>query len=423
MDVADIRKILRVAHNFAFFTALYTCIVCGMYEKGGIGLPVYAWRLALAVLLLWAFFLFADFLPGRFRHFFSFTAAVVFGIVISFVLIHFVAGEFTAIKVPFCILVFVLSGMSYKEHNSSKPIFYPDLLPLSVYIILWGLGALLASGSIMRIALIFEIADIFIFIIFLELTNLESSMNQVRDRAYLPAATIRERNKTELLFFVIAAGLLILLSLLVPTSGKIVDLMSQATIVFLRWLIEVIVKILAMLPTGEDTTETMMEMAKGIQFQEGGMMNEKLWNVIYVIALIAIVILFIFCIAKLLLEFYKKFQRTQYSDSADVSEFIFPTDDKKGRSASERKPGFFDRTNESRIRRAYIKFIKSYPDSKYITKALTPTQIEELVRKGDRSGLERLHDLYEKARYKETDCSADEVREMRGLCHANTKTG
>ena len=74
-----------------------------------------------------------------------------------------------------------------------------------------------------------------------------------------------------------------------------------------------------MLPTGEDTTETMMEMAKGIQFQEGGMMNEKLWNVIYVIALIAIVILFIFCIAKLLLEFYKKFQRTQYSDSADVS--------------------------------------------------------------------------------------------------------
>ncbi len=423
MEIADIRKILRTAHNLVFFTAILTCIVSGMCEKTGSTASSYALRLVVSVLMLWSFFLYADFLPGRFKNFFAFTGAVFVGIVVSFVLIHFVAGQFNSIRFTYSALILVLCGMSYKEHNSSKPIFHPDLLPLVVYVILWGFGALVASRNIMRFALIFEIADIFIFILHLELSNLETSMNHVRDRAYLPAETIRKRNRTELLFFMTAVIMLMIFSLLIPYSGKVADYASRAAVTVLRWLVLAFLKIISLFPATDDLTENMMEFAKGFEFEKEGLVNEKLWDVIYVISLIVIIALFIFCIVKLLIEFYKKFQRAQYSDSTDVSEFIFPTDDKKNRSVTDKKPGFFDRTNEARIRRAYIRFIRSHPDSKYITKALTPTQIEELVRQGDRSGLERLHDIYEKARYKENDCSAEEVREMRGLCHAKNKTG
>lgn len=141
---------------------------------------------------------------------------------------------------------------------------------------------------------------------------------------------------------------------------------------------------------------------------------ERIFTVIGVLALVAFLILLLFML-------YRKITSHEKAAGVEVREFVSPKmqRDKISRSVSREKPRFFDRSVEGRIRKIYFRAVRRRiaPKQK-LSKALTPSQIEDFVNLTQSPSLSQLHEAYEKARYDTEACTKEDLEKAKkGASH------
>jgi hypothetical protein len=76
---------------------------------------------------------------------------------------------------------------------------------------------------------------------------------------------------------------------------------------------------------------------------------------------------------------------------------------------------FADRSPKAKIRRKYKKFIKKSPSFNDIEDVMTPEELENTAYKDTYENKQKIHELYEKARYSNTPVSGKDVAEFERL--------
>lgn len=152
-------------------------------------------------------------------------------------------------------------------------------------------------------------------------------------------------------------------------------------------------------PQGMGQSQMMMEM-----------FGEPTWQIPPIVTYIFLGAVGVFLAAGLcaaVWRLFKDFGRS-YTDSRDLVQHLTKDDQDQGAALRRRwkLPGDWDRSPNAVVRRRYrkavLKLMEEAPEA-----WLSPAEIEE------RAGLEspRLHELYEKARYGQQGCTAEEARE------------
>ena len=118
---------------------------------------------------------------------------------------------------------------------------------------------------------------------------------------------------------------------------------------------------------------------------------------------------------------YRKITSHEKAAGVEVREFVSPKmkRDKISRSVSREKPRFFDRSVEGRIRKLYFRAVRRRMAPKQkLSKALTPSQIEDFVNLTQSPSLSQLHEAYEKARYDTEACTKEDLEKAKkGASH------
>ena len=114
------------------------------------------------------------------------------------------------------------------------------------------------------------------------------------------------------------------------------------------------------------------------------------------------------------LRVVKKFYRP-YRENNDEQEFISPVDQNESLLSRilPKRPLFLDRSPNAVVRRAYRKTVEKKAARQKDPGALmvrTPEEIEDYIKLDAAEDREKLHTLYEKARYSKEGVSKEEAR-------------
>ncbi len=414
-ELTDSRVILRILHNCIFFASLMASIALSVYDRQDIPVGTYMPQLLLAALFISLFFIYSDAVLAWGGGFFLFSIRLLIGLAAMFFASYFIMGANVLLMFLITLTGVVNSGMVYYEHNRGKRTFYPTPAVIILYVFVFLIGNYLKDTKITGLAVGSLIAEIVIFILYHEFTNLEFSIKQVRDRAYVPTEVIRKQNRYELAFFLLPTAIVTGLCFLFPYSSQVADFLFKVLTKLTGLILRLIYFLATLMPMDDSETGSQTDFSKlPMDLSEK---SSKLWDIIFALAGIGLALLIAWALVRTVIEFYKRFMRTGVSDDDVVSEFVNP-DEKRGGGLEKTKISFFDRSPAARIRRRYIHFIKKHPGSKEIASSDTPTQLEEKALGEARASYTGLHDLYEKVRYSDKECSAADVSNFNGMARS-----
>jgi len=411
-DLSATRSVLRIIHNGIFFGCILSAVTVSFCDKYGIAPALYIFRLLAAFLFVILFFLFKDFvLAGSKNHGFAlFLAQLVAGIALVYFAGRFIIGDYTVIKIMMILLSLAIAVMAFYEHNHGKPAFYPSFLVIPVYAAVFFFGRYLKDDTVMVIAVAAEVASIFVYIIDHEFTNLEFSIKQVKDRAYVPTETIRKQNLSQLLMFLLPMGVLVVLCFLFPYSGQVADLFISVIVFITRTVINLLLKTSDMIPE-----ETQLDGPGSVYGQIPTKEFEKLarlWDIVFYLATIIMVLVIVWALVSIIRQFYKRFKQSSFVGRQDSSEFLDPGEEKRKNREKGAAIGFFDRSARASVRRIYKRFIKKHPGAREISRADTPRELEKKALGDKVRNYPELRNIYEKARYSPSGCTKEDAARL-----------
>jgi hypothetical protein len=171
----------------------------------------------------------------------------------------------------------------------------------------------------------------------------------------------------------------------------------------------------------EEVAVTKSQGAGGIDFgelapQEENLFLDKLWEILSYVMSIAVILLCIYIIVSLIISFYKRFQQTAAVKERDKVEYLKP---KENISSVHKEDSshisFADRSPKAKIRRKYKKFIKKSPGFNDIEDVMTPEELENTAYKDTYENKQKIHELYERARYGNIPVGGKDVAEFERL--------
>ena len=408
--------ILRVIHNawMAWGFTFFFCLVTSERTPQNIALTF----------LLPAYALLCDYLQKKSRNFFLFFGLLAGG----WIGIGFAIPD-TFLRIDALIIAFMAMFFTFFARFSEQYIFYPRGGFLASGIIMFILGALTERPAASRFAFVYEVVLSVLILLCRSEESLEDAVAQVPKGGIIPMDTIRAQYRRNLAKWLIGgAGCLVLLWIF-RSGDFIANAIEQSVRFLLLWIIRFINWIISLFPVPD--MEQMQQFDTG-SFEPGaaGTANPILQIFFQILEYAAFVIfaaIAAFLVYRIFLALYRNFRGARIRGT-DTFEYYKPEQKKEKAAAGTRDTvSFFDRSAEASVRRRYIRLVREGTRFDAVEKSDTPHEIErktiadgqtgealETEEPGDteRSPAERIHRIYEKARY-DRKATAEDLAAMR----------
>lgn len=385
-----------------------------------------------------AVFIFAgELIESRVKNFFAFSGSFAAMLVLTAALIFTQPGSSIVMIINVCAVVFF-----FYSRVSGKSVFYPGgallLYPVFAYI----LGLATESASIRNVAVFCELLSIILIIIYYNELNLKTELMAIKDRSAVPYERIRKTSATVLGVTISAVVAVTALTALFVHGRAVIDAIRTFLVMLIQKFFEWLKSI-----TGDPADEysstgqgALPDLSDIIGQNEDDPFMEKFWDIVTAVVFVLVAILAVFLIIKIVRAFYKNFMMGNAGAQTDKIEYLDPHDIKADdtNDKSRRRAGLFpDMSPAARIRRSYVKWIKSGAGAPCVCATQTPSEIEVtafsrnsgafLVHNSDKisshavnfafddSVSAEIHDLYELARYHSADCTPADAKKMQEL--------
>ena len=326
----------------------------------------------------------------------------------------FKAGNYSYVPV-LVVLIGALLVATYAHLNEVCVIqpTYWMLVYLGGYLLL---ATFMKSNMPLQFGELYTICIIVFSFIYSVLHRQDRRLRLSSDRTYVPSERIRSANFILMSF---GSGIVFFIGIVFLVIGhgeKIINAIWNAILGFLRYLFAGLDY-----EAQEEVAVTGSQGGSGIDFgelapQEENLFLDKLWEILSYVMSIAVILLCIYIIVSLIISFYKRFQQTAAVKERDKVEYLKP---KENISSIHKEDSshisFTDRSPKAKIRRKYKKFIKKSPGFNDIEDVMTPEELENTAYKDVYENKQKIHELYERARYSNVPVSGKDVAEFERL--------
>lgn len=336
-----------------------------------------------------------------------------------YTLAHLSALFFIFMGAPFYPFVHLALGViasviMYADRAMRRRDFYPTPFWLAYPVLIYIAGYMEKGESLRGLGVFAEVVLIGLFFVYRNQLSMERTFNTAKDYVRVPYRKIKMVNACVFgLFAVTAIVLALALSqifngeALVRTVFRgILGLYGLLTL-GLFWLVSHLFPDFGGSMTAMDSADIAMALAA---YQEEHPYLMMMWRAVELAISIVGIALFVWILRNVWKEFYREF-RTADLETDDVRLKIVNEEDRKQERVAAkrvRRPGIF--SPAARMRRMYVRYIRSHPGVDRIRPSHTPKELEAAV---EAHGDVRIRELYERARYAPGLVTDEDVREMK----------
>ena len=261
-------------------------------------------------------------------------------------------------------------------------------------------------------------AYVILVMVFTNLSNLDEYLEVNKETANIPNRQINRSNTVVLgIFILITVAVMFLL----PLTG--LDKVLSAFFVYIFNGIVYLLKLIRFkrsdAPIEEEDLQPPKPEFPGVNggAEEAGAMAlwvENMFKVLFILILVFLAFMLIRIIVRAIINTVRRFYQP-IAENDDIAEFLEPTQEASSVFGRSDRPGLFDRTPNGIVRKQYRRVLESRDKDRAIRTSYTPEELENAAHLEESEDRERLHTLYEKARYSENGVSREEAKEIRRL--------
>lgn len=400
--------------------------------------------------------LWAEFLQKRVSRFGLYTLGHLAGVAAVLLLTPWAASRM--LSLPFCLIILTAS---YYARINERLLFYPSSAVLVPGLLLYLAAAFMGRTDLGVTAFLGELCSGILLLLYRGQDSLETALDQIPKGGTVPYDRIRQAYARSMGKWVgigaAAAGLLFLFH----SGRRLFELAGSAVRALARLILRGVFYLLSLFhaeeSVGQGSSSAAMPepMGAGEPLSEGMQrFLDILWRVVTaaVVALAAwLIFLAVRAAVRSLMQRFAgaRIRGTDQVEYYDVRERV-----RQAKSPVRGKPGFFDRSPSAGIRRRYAACLRKGPGAAELRRSDTPRELEQHAfpdRKGMRNGsaqnqrsaqetpryaeipsgtlytrtgnteaaeeaqesVKLMHRLYEKARYSDEACTAEELAAVR----------
>ena len=400
--------------------------------------------------------LWAEFLQKRVSRFGLYTLGHLAGVAAVLLLTPWAASRM--LSLPFCLIILTAS---YYARINERLLIYPSPAALVPGLLLYLAAAFMGRTDLGITAFLGELCSGILLLFFRGQDSLETALDQIPKGGTVPYDRIRQAYARSMGKWVgigaAAAGLMFLFH----SGRRLFELAGSAVRALARLILRGVFYLLSLLHAGESAGQDSSSAAMPEPMEAGEPLSEGmqrfldiLWRVVTaaVVALAAwLIFLAVRAAVRSLMQRFAgaRIRGTDKVEYYDVRERV-----KKAKSPVPERPGFFHRSPSAGIRRRYAACLRRGPGAAKLRRSDTPRELERHAfpdRKGMRGGtaqnqesaqeasryaeipsgtpytrtgnvgaaeeaqesVELMHRLYEKARYSDEACTAEEFAAVR----------
>ena len=400
--------------------------------------------------------LWAEFLQKRVSRFGLYTLGHLAGVAAVLLLTPWAASRM--LSLPFCLIILTAS---YYARINERLLIYPSPAALVPGLLLYLAAAFMGRTDLGITAFLGELCSGILLLFFRGQDSLETALDQIPKGGTVPYDRIRQAYARSMGKWVGAGAAAAGLLLLFRSGRQLFELAGSAVRALARLILRGVFYLLSLLHTGESAEQGSSSAAMPEPMEAGEPLSEGmqrfldiLWRVVTaaVVALAAwLIFLAVRAAVRSLMQRFAgaRIRGTDKVEYYDVREKV-----KQTKLPVREKPGFFDRSPSAGIRRRYAECLRKGPGAAKLRRSDTPRELEQQAfpgRKGMRGGtaqnqesaqeasryaeipsgtpytrtgnvgaaeeaqesVELMHRLYEKARYSDEACTAEELAAVR----------
>ena len=410
----------------------------------------------LAGLLPVGYALWAEFLQKQVSRFGFYTLGHLAGVAAVLLLTPWAASRM--LSLPFCLIILTVS---YYARIHERLLIYPSPMALVPGLLLYLAAAFMGRTDLGVTAFLGELCSGILLLLYRGQDSLETALDQIPKGGTVPYDRIRQAYARSMGKWVGAGAAAAGLLLLFRSGRRLFELAGSAVRALARLILRGVFYLLSLLHTGESAEQGSSSAAMPEPMEAGEPLSDGmqrfldiLWRVVTA-AVVALAAWLIFravraAVRSLMQRFASAHIRgTDKVEYYDVRERV-----RQAKSPVRAKPGFFDRSPSAGIRRRYAACLRGGPGAAKLRRSDTPRELEQHAfpdRKGMRGGtaqnqesaqeasryaeipsgtpytrtgnvgaaeeaqesVELMHRLYEKARYSDEACTAEELAAVR----------
>lgn len=410
----------------------------------------------LAGLLPVGYALWAEFLQKQVSRFGFYTLGHLAGVAAVLLLTPWAASRM--LSLPFCLIILTVS---YYARINERLLIYPSPMALVPGLLLYLAAAFMGRTDLGVTAFLGELCSGILLLLYRGQDSLETALDQIPKGGTVPYDRIRQAYARSMGKWVGAGAAAAGLLLLFRSGRQLFELAGSAVRALARLILRGVFYLLSLLHTGESTEQASSSasapelMGTGEPLSEGMQrFLDILWRVVTA-AVVALAAWLIFrAVRAAVRSLMQRFASAHIRGTDKVEYYDVREKVKQTKLPVREKPGFFDRSPSAGIRRRYAACLRGGPGAAKLRRSDTPRELEQHAfpdRKGMRGGtaqnqesaqeasryaeipsgtpytrtgnvgaaeeaqesVELMHRLYEKARYSDEACTAEELAAVR----------
>ena len=292
----------------------------------------------------------------------------------------------------------------------------PHLSAILIFVLLYMASLYYHADFLKSVNYYLTFAYVILIMVFTNLSNLDTYLDVNKETANIPNRQINRSNTALLGLFVLIT---IAVMFLLPKTG-----LDQALSAFLLYIFHGILYLIKLIKfkrsEGTAEEETMPERPEfpgmGGEGEAGAMALwvENLLRILYILILAFLAFMLIRIIVRAIIKTVRRFYQP-IAENDDIAEFLEPEQEVSNVYGKSDRPGLFDRSPNGIVRKQYKRVLESRDKEKALRTSYTPDELENAAHLEESEDRERLHALYEKARYSKEGVSREEAKEIRRL--------
>ena len=333
------------------------------------------------------------------------------------------SGTVDILTILFLVVITVM-GITARMHET---IFFHPRWPLFIpCIIQFILGYYTQTPIAIHTAQISIVAAALLMVLWYNVDSISKTLLATHTKATIPYEQIHKNNRSVILSTILVCAMIIVPVVLFTSGEKFFSAIGQFFYTLLKNIALLIGRFFSLLGMeSQDEGTSAGASTTDFDFTEasermGNPILEKIWNVCVVILLCFVIFLIVRAIVRFLKRFRKNFNKAVSLDG-DQIEYIRPGETRNSVYEKDKDNPLkrFSRSPKQKIRRMYQKTIQSGRGAKNIRESHTPEELEKTSLSSDTamdstsSARMQMHELYEKARYSNDECTKEEVSKMK----------
>ncbi len=410
----------------------------------------------LAGLLPVGYALWAEFLQKQVSRFGFYTLGHLAGVAAVLLLTPWAASRM--LSLPFCLIILTVS---YYARIHERLLIYPSPMALVPGLLLYLAAAFMGRTDLGVTAFLGELCSGILLLLYRGQDSLETALDQIPKGGTVPYDRIRQAYARSMGKWVGAGAAAAGLLLLFRSGRRLFELAGSAVRALARLILRGVFYLLSLLHTGESAEQGSSSAAMPEPMEAGEPLSDGmqrfldiLWRVVTA-AVVALAAWLIFrAVRAAVRSLMQRFASAHIWGTDKVEYYDVRERVRQAKSPVRAKPGFFDRSPSAGIRRRYAACLRGGPGAAKLRRSDTPRELEQHAfpdRKGMRGGtaqnqesaqeasryaeipsgtpytrtgnvgaaeeaqesVELMHRLYEKARYSDEACTAEELAAVR----------